>query len=232
MKTDAKTKDEKISAGVEQLIERLRDEGVLAGRLRADEIVAEAERRAAAVIAEAEQTAQSMVAQAQLEVDRLKRGGQDALAIAMRDIVLKLKAQLSDVIGERVKRLIAKELQQEDFLRMLLLEVAGQVREDNRIDECKKVEMVLPRHRIGLEELRRQPLELEEGSLSHFIINVAADELRKGVVFSTSEDLQGGLRIRLVDHDIQIDLTDETLSELLLEHLQPRFRAMLEGMVK
>ncbi len=232
MKTDAKTKDEKISAGVEQLIDRLRDEGVLAGRQRANEIVLDAERQAAELIAEAEQTARSMVAQAQLEVDRLKRGGEDALAIAMRDIVLKLKAQLSDVIGERVRRLIAKELQQEDFLRMLLLEVAGRVREDSRLDECENVEAILPRNLIGLQELRRRPLELEEGSLSHFIINVAADELREGVVFATSEELQGGLRIRLVDQDIQIDLTDEKLSELLLEHLQPRFRAMLEGMVK
>lgn len=230
MKTSAK--DEKISAGVEQLIDRLRDEGVMEGRQRATEIVADAEHRAATIIADAEQTARSMVLQAQQEVERLRRGGEDALAIAMRDIVLKLKAQLSDVIGERVRRLIAKELRQEDFLRMLLLEIAGQVRDENRIDECSKVEVVLPRHLIGLEELRRRPLELEEGSLSHFIVNVAAEELRKGVVFTNSEDLQGGLKIRLVDHDIQIDMTDEKLSELLLEHLQPRFRAMLEGMVK
>lgn len=229
---NTKAKDEKISAGVEQLIERLRDEGVMEGRQRATEIIADAERRAAAMVAEAEQTAHTMVLQAQQEVERLKRGGEDALAIAMRDIVLKLKARLSEVIGERVKRLIAKELQQEDFMRMLLLEIAGQVREDNRIDECSKVEVILPRHLIGVEELRRRPLELEEGSLSHFIINIAAEELRQGVVFSSSEDLQAGLRIHLVDHDIQIDMTDEKLSELLLEHLQPRFRAILEGMVK
>jgi len=29
-----------------------------------------------------------------------------------------------------------------------------------------------------------------------------------------------------------IDFTDETVAELLLEHIQPRFRALLQGIVK
>ena len=40
-----------------------------------------------------------------------------------------------------------------------------------------------------------------------------------------------GIRVRLLDDDLEIDLTDEAIAELLLEHLQPRFRAVLTGMV-
>jgi len=36
----------------------------------------------------------------------------------------------------------------------------------------------------------------------------------------------------MVDKDISLDLTDEAIAALLLEHLQPRFRAILEGIVK
>jgi hypothetical protein len=34
-----------------------------------------------------------------------------------------------------------------------------------------------------------------------------------------------------VDEDVQIDLTESAISELLLRHLLPRFRALLRGAV-
>jgi len=36
----------------------------------------------------------------------------------------------------------------------------------------------------------------------------------------------------VVKGNITIDLTDEAIAALLLQHLQPRFRAVLEGIVK
>ncbi len=233
MKNELKAKDEAmISSGVDQLIQRLRDDGVAAGRSEAAQLIAEAREKAGKILAEAEQQAQDTVASARQEAEKIRRGGEDALNIAMRDIVLKLKAQLSDVVGERVRRLIATELQQEAFLQSLILEIAGKVRKENRLDECEGLTVLLPRDLIGIEELRHHPLELEEGSLSHFIINVAADVLREGVTFAPSADGRNGLLITLNDRDVQIDFTDERISSLLLEHLQPRFRAILEGMVR
>ena len=81
-------------------------------------------------------------------------------------------------------------------------------------------------------ELRRRPEELREGSLSHFVLSVANNVLRDGVSFGTPEDLTGGIRVRLQEGEIQVDLTPEKVAEVLLEHLHPRFRAILEGTVK
>jgi V/A-type H+-transporting ATPase subunit E len=38
--------------------------------------------------------------------------------------------------------------------------------------------------------------------------------------------------VRLEADDMIIDFTDEMISALLLEHLQPRFRTLLQGIVK
>lgn len=222
----------KVSSGVEELIQRLRDEGVAAGRAEAERIEQEAKDNAGKMIAEAKARAEQIVADAEAEVRRLKQGGEDALNIAMRDVVLKLKAKLTDTVGEQVRRLISAELAQEDFLKQLILEVAGRAREAAGVDRGEKVKILLPRELVGLEELRRHPLELQEGSLSHFILNVAADVLREGVTFGEAEDGKGGLRIYLEDREVQIDLTEDKVAEVLLEHLQPRFRAILEGTVK
>lgn len=224
--------NEKISSGVEELIEKLRSDGIEAGKAEADSLLAKAESDAAHIVEEAKQQAEKIVGDARQEAQRLQKGGEDALNIAMRDIVLKLKAKLNETVSERVKQLIGAELAREDFLRDLIIEVAGSARKDSGIDKAGKIRILLPKKLIGLEELREHPLELQEGSLSHFILNVASDVLREGVSFGEAEDGKHGLRIHLEEKDILIDLSDERITELLLEHLQPRFRAILEGMVK
>jgi V/A-type H+/Na+-transporting ATPase subunit E len=94
------------------------------------------------------------------------------------------------------------------------------------------VQALLPRALVGLEDLRRNPLELREGSLSHFVLSLAGNVLAEGVTFGVADDDAPGIRLYLKDKDVTIDLTDEKVASLLLEHLQPRFRAILEGTVK
>jgi V/A-type H+-transporting ATPase subunit E len=40
------------------------------------------------------------------------------------------------------------------------------------------------------------------------------------------------LRLRLVENEVVLDLSDRAIANVLLQHLQPRFRALLEGMVR
>ena len=56
--------------------------------------------------------------------------------------------------------------------------------------------------------------------------------LRAGVTFSAADDMTAGLRVRVQDKDVTFDLTEAAVAGLLLQHLQPRFRAILEGIVK
>ena len=220
------------SSGVEALIERLREQGVEAGRAEADTIVTEARRRAAQIVHEAEAQAAQRVEAARKETRALQTGGEEALRIAMRDTVLRLKVELSERFSAEVRRLIAVAMDQEAFLKQLILEVAGRAREEAGVDAGEAVQALLPRALVGLEELRRNPLELREGSLSHFVLSLAGNVLAEGVTFGVADDDARGIRLYLKDKDITIDLTDEKVAALLLQHLQPRFRAILEGTVK
>jgi len=220
------------SSGVETLIDRLRDEGVAAGRVAAEEIEADARKRAAQIVQEAEARAAQLLDTARKESGMLQKGGEEALHIAMRDTVLHLKAQLTERFNAEVRRLIAVAMDQEDFLQQLILEVAGRAREQADVDAGQPVKLLLPRELVGLEELRRKPLELREGSLSHFVLSVAGNVLAEGVTFGVAEDDTRGIHLYLEDKNVQIDITDEAVAALLLQHLQPRFRAILEGTVK
>ena len=220
------------SSGVEALIERLREQGVEAGREEADRIVVEARRRAAQIVHEAEAHAAELVEAARKETRMLQTGGEEALRIAMRDTVLRLKVELTERFSAEVRRLIAVAMDQESFLKQLILEVAGRAREEAGVDTGEAVQIQLPRALVGLEELRRNPLELREGSLSHFVLSLAGNVLEEGVSFGVSGEDGRGICLYLKDKDVTIDLTDEKVAALLLQHLQPRFRAILEGTVK
>jgi V/A-type H+-transporting ATPase subunit E len=220
------------SSGVEALIDRLRDEGVAAGRAAAQEIEADARKRAAQIVQEAEARAAQLLDNARKETGMLRKGGEEALHIAMRDTVLHLKGELTERFNAEVRRLIAVAMDQQEFLQQLILEVAGRAREQAGVDDGQPVKVLLPRALVGLEELRRKPLELREGSLSHFVLSVAGNVLAEGVSFGVADDETRGIQLYLEGKNVQIDITDEAVAALLLQHLQPRFRAILEGTVK
>ncbi|MDJ0659152.1 MAG: hypothetical protein QNJ42_06635 [Crocosphaera sp.] len=219
-----------VASGVEALIDRLRNEGVNSGRTQAEQIVKEAEERADSIIEQAQKQAEQIVQQAREESQNLERAAQQALEVAFRDTRLALKSQLTQRFTGEVQRLVGDETEKPELLQKLILEVVGSVKET--VAEAKQVEVLLPRKVEGLEELSRNPEELEQGILTHFIRLITQDMLREGVSFGISKDNKGGLKLRLIEQEVVLELTDAAISEVILEHLQPRFRALLEGIVK
>ena len=220
------------SSGVENLIQRLRDQGVDAGKEKAESIVLDAQKRAEWIIEEAELEAQQLIDVAKKKSDALRSSGEDALKLATRDALLKLRDTLLGNFSNEVKRVVGQKMDQPAFLGKIILQLAGKVREQLDLDNEEKISIFLPNNPVGVEELKNNPDELKVGTLTHYTAAIAADMLRKGVSIQVADDVSGGISVRLKDDDMVIDFTDETLSALLLEHLQPRFRTLLQGIVK
>jgi V/A-type H+/Na+-transporting ATPase subunit E len=220
-----------VSSGIDALIQRLKQEGADEGRAAAQKLVADAEARARELLAQAEAKAKQRTDDATQEADRLKRAGEEALKVAMRDAVLELKEGLSSRFAQQVQGVVAKLSTDKEVLKRMILAVAGRARGEASIDNVKQLEIILPRTVVALDELRRNPQELREGALSQFALASAADMLRAGVTFTRSSDDAGGIRIVLKDTGVVVDLTDTAVAGVILRHLQPRFRALLEGVV-
>ncbi len=219
------------SSGVEALIERLRNEGVAAGQKKAEDLVINAQKRAAWIIEEAELEADMLLQQARKQAEDIEISGQEALQLAARDAFLKLRDTLLGSFSDEVMRVVGKQMTDQAFTEKLILSLAGKVREKSDMDSNKMI-ISLPENIIGTDELRKNPEELKQGSLSHYTASIASNLLRAGVSFKVADEVKAGLSVRLVDDAMVIDFTDETVAALLLEHLQPRFRALLQGIVK
>ncbi|MCG8363655.1 MAG: hypothetical protein MJA27_10045 [Pseudanabaenales cyanobacterium] len=219
-----------VATGVEALIARLRDEGVASGRAQAEQIVSEAQSQAESIVKQAQAEADQILAQARTEAENLERAGNQALEVAARDAMLSLKMQLNQRFTGEVRRLVGTAVQKPELLQKLILEVVGRLREE--MDNAKDVAVLLPRNVAGLEELSHNPEELEQGVLTHFTRLIGRDLLQEGITFGVAKDNQGGLRIRLRDQEVVLDASDRAIADVLLQHLQPRFRALLEGIVR
>ena len=215
--------------GVDALIARLRDEGVADGRAQGEQIVKDAQLHAELIVKQAHEKANEILTEARQEADSLKKAGHQALEVAARDAMLSLKMELNQRFTGEVRRLVGIEVKKPELLQRLILEIAGRAKEE--IDGATAVEILLPRNVAGFEELSRNPEELEQGILTHFIRLINQDPLREGITFGVASDSQGGLRIRLVDQEVVLDISDRAIAEVLLQYLQPRFRALLEGIV-
>jgi V/A-type H+-transporting ATPase subunit E len=219
----------KVALGVESLIERLRNEGVANGRAEAERIIQEAKDDAAAIRSKAQEEADRIVTQARNEASNLEQAGHQALQVAARDTALDLRNRLEQRFAGEVRHLVREETEREEFLEKLILEVAGRTREEAATSE--KAEVLLPEKAAGLDDLTKDPNKMRDTPLGHFATLVTRSLLRQGVTLATSRDLKSGIKVRLIDKGIDLDLSDKAIGDLLLQHLQPRFRALLEGIL-
>lgn len=224
------TKTPLPSSGVAELIERLKNEGIDEGRRQADALVTEAKAQAAALLAEAKAEATQLLAQAEQHAHHYHHAAEQALRMSARDMVLDLKQQLSVAFEQQVARLVRASMEDTDFLHRLIRELLQQLTEDIGLQQQPDVEVLLPRQVVGIEELRQHPDEYAKGQLSVWIQSVVTGLLREGVSINT----HGGPNIKLAlqQQQMVVELSHEAVTAMLLRHLQPRFRALLEGVIR
>ena len=207
------------SSGVKELIDRIRDEGVQSARDEADRILSEAKAQAARIVSDAKAEAATMKKEAQAAMEREQTAAIEALRIAARDTGLELRSAIMSAFEEHVRRLVTDVTTDGSVLRDMILVLAGRAAED--LIKDKDAAILVP-SRLADEV----SAELEE-FLQRSTVAFSADVLRKGVELIPSSQVQGGARVRLVGEDLEIDLSDEALSEMMLKLLLPRYRKIL-----
>lgn len=212
----------KTSSGVKELITRIRDEGVAAGREEAARIVAGAKEEAARILAEARAAAEVAREEARVRIEADRKATLEALQQAARDTGLRLRATVRSAFEARVRRLVSEATGHAEFIQSLVLVLAGRAADEYLKD--KKVQILLPQ-----DMSRKQFAPEDEQRVRDAVLAVTGDALRDGIELVSSKEIEGGARVRLVGEDLEIDLTDEAISELLLKMLRPRYRAIIAG---
>jgi V/A-type H+-transporting ATPase subunit E len=222
-----KTDGNQVSSGVEQLIAQLRDEGVHKGQEDAAKIVGDAQAQAAQILQQARNQAESIVDDAYQESERMRTAIREELQVAFRNTVVELKEMLARAFANDLRRLVSDAMVDERFLEEMILELASQTRSENSLEREKRLRVLMPSALAG-----GAPAAGKDDAVQQFVAALAGKLLREGVTFATRDDPTQGIKVRLVDKEMEVDMTDKMVANLLLEFLQPRFRAILEGLVR
>ena len=212
------------TTGVQQLIDRLSDEGVAEGQRQAEKIVADARKKADDMLDAARQETSELLKQAREEAATFQAAGEEALRLAARDAIREFGARIHGGLRNRLQALVHHELKQPDLIRRMILEITAQASKSIKDDQ---LEVLLPPQILSEDEARKLAESDEPDELLQFVQGSIGQQLREGVSMRLGEQSLSGVAVRVVDQNVEIDLTDETITEILGRHMLPRFQAVL-----
>lgn len=110
---------------LQELTNKLLNEGVEAGKTQAGQIVAEANGKASSIVEEAKKEAETIVQNAKKEAQALNDNTRSELQMFAQQSVNALKTQITDVLNEAtVKDVVSKLTADKDFMNGFIVELA------------------------------------------------------------------------------------------------------------
>ena len=87
-----------------------------------------------------------------------------------------------------------------------------------------------------VQRIRDNPEKATQGPLAELAFKLRDELLEAGIELMPGRlkngDQQSALRIVLNDGQMALDIDADTVSQLLMSYLQPRFQAILEGVIR
>lgn len=215
------TEAETTSSGVQDLIDRIRDDGVQAGVVEAERIIRKAKREAASRIAAAREEAEAELEKARAQIAIERESAEESLKLAARDTIKELGIYVRAAFERQLKNLVTSQLEDRDFLREVILALASRTAEKNFRDRAVVILI-----NDKLIEGETDDREAEE-RIRRFVLGTSSEVLREGIEFKLDPHVETGVSVQVVGEDLRIDLNDSTISEFLVRHLLPRYRRIL-----
>jgi len=230
--TDPKSEDGRAqqAIGVQKLLDRLRQEGVEAGQEEAETLRRRAQDEATSELERARAEADRIRSDARTEAARIRASGEEALRTATRDTVLRFSDEIMLHLKNRVERLVSEEVVDRELLRQLIAQLMQRSIDIPAVQNATKLRVHVPPEPLGVEELKNDPEALED-ELSQLVKQIAGATWREGVTFRPA-GAKEGIKVVVEDGGLEIDLSPEAVTELLMQHLRPRFRALMRGIIQ
>lgn len=199
---------------LQELIDKIKKDGVASAESKAQEIIAEAEKKAQAIISSAEEKADSIIKSGKLETERMEKASVDAIRQAGRNLLISFR----DGINAQLNALISKETEKvynSDILKNLIPEV---VKNWASKDDVNSLTVLLS--------------EKDLNALEKNLGTALKDQLNSGLEIKVDKNLSTGFRIGTKDGSAYYDFSAESVADLFASYLNPKNAAIMKEAVK
>ncbi|MCD8185867.1 MAG: hypothetical protein LUD68_05240 [Rikenellaceae bacterium] len=199
---------------LQQLTQKLYEEGLSKGRSDADELVSKAREEARNIVNEARLKAESILHDAQRSAEELRKNTETEVTLASRQTIAALKESIQHLLAVRdLSPAIKKAVNDSSFLQEMILTVAKNWNgtEQTRTD----LDVMLP------ESTQKAVVEAIQAGL--------IQSLGAGIEVKPNAQVKSGFKVAPKDGGYYISFTDEDFDALFREYLRPKVAKLLYG---
>lgn len=199
---------------LQELTDRLYEEGLSKGRQEAEELLAKAKEEAKEIVEKAQAEADAIVRDAEKKASETRTTVEGDLKMASTQTIAALKQQVENmIITQTVAKPVGAALSDEGFVNDLIAMVVRAFNASNPDGVC--LEVILP---------TAAQKELEQA-----FANELTQTLGKGVEVKNVKGLSNGFKIGPKDGGYQISFTADDFTGLVGEYLRPASKKILFG---
>jgi len=192
---------------LENLIEKIKKDGIEEAKHTSDEMINEAKQKAASIISQAKKEAEKIVKNGRRQAEQFKVNSEADLQHANRNAELLLMEKINSLFDRVLKRKVAETLTP-DFLKEMILKIVKTWANDS------SVEIV-----INNEEKQKVETLLFSG------IN---EDLKESISLKASNNVAKGFRIGIKGEQVYYDFSDDAIAETLKSLINPKLKEILD----
>ena len=199
---------------LQELIDKIKKDGVASAEAKAQEIIAEAEKKAASIISSAEEKADSIIKSGKAETERMEKASIDAIRQAGRNLLISFR----DGVNAQLSALIATETSKVYNADMLKTLIPETVKAWASKDDVNSLSVLLSENDL-------KELEKDLGA-------ALKDQINSGLEIKLDNSLTKGFRIGTKDGSAFYDFSAESVADLFSAYLNPKTSAIMKEAAK
>jgi V/A-type H+/Na+-transporting ATPase subunit E len=196
-----------MATNLDQLTEKIYQEGIDKARKEADEIIDKARKEAEEIISKSKEKADTIIKEAGIEAETMQKNTLADVKLAADQSISALKQQIRKLISKKILEDPLKDLfSDQSFLKDLILNIVGSWKPDS------EVLLTLPE---GMQQKFDKALES------------SIKKETKGLQVQFDKRLSAGFRVAEKDQDYTITFTDEDFAEFFRPYLRSKTEDIL-----
>ena len=199
---------------LQELIDKIKKDGVATAEAEAAKKIAEAEKKAESIVADAQAKASEIIKNAKAETERMEKASDEAIVQAGRNMLLSFKDSLVAELDKIVQAETAKAVTK-DVLAKLIPETVKAWAKNSEASELSVL--------LGEKDLKTLEAALK-GDLKA--------EISKGLEIKLDKTLTAGFRIGVKNGAAFYDYSAESLAEMFGSYLNPKVAALMKEAAK
>ena len=195
---------------LQELTDKLYQQGLEKGRNEADSLVAEAKKEAQKIVTEAEARAAEIISKAQSKAEDVEKNAMAEISMAGKQAVAKIKSEIETLIVEKVTAEGVKKANMDaEFIKDMLLAVA------QNWNNGAKADLV-----AFLPEAKKAELDKAMGAAVKSLLS-------EGIEVGYSADVKSGFKVGEKNGGYYISFSDESFSALLNDYLREKVAQLI-----